>query len=342
MILRALHRPLFALAVGAFGLAGCTTGSGGPPASIPPGATGSIVPVTTATPEVATTPTPAQSAAYPFTLIDDEGRTVTLAAEPTRIVSLTPATTELAFAVGTGDRVVGKAEDISLYPPEAAAIPDVAKFGSVDVEKIVGLDPDLVIAGGNGFNPPDQIDQLRSIGIPVLVVYAANLEGVFADVRLVGRAMGRAAEADALAVSMTAGIDEVTRATRDLPRPRVYYELDATNGFFGPAPDYFGVEMIRLAGGVPLTSGTPGVFQIPAEKILAFDPEVILLGDAAYGVTPEAVASRPGWQAIRAVKAGEIRPIDDVVVTRPGPRLVEGLRALALAIHPDVALPPAP
>ena len=87
--------------------------------------------------------------------------------------------------------------------------------------------------------------------------------------------------------------------------------------------------MITTAGGEPLTSGTDGVYQIQEEQILAFDPEVILLGDAAYGVTPEQVAKRPGWDKLTAVKNGDVRPIDDVVVTRPGPRLGEGIEALA-------------
>ena len=124
---------------------------------------------------------------------------------------------------------------------------------------------------------------------------------------------------------------------------RTYYELDASAGYFGPAPDYFGTEMIKVAGGDPLTSGTDGVYQIGAEQILAFDPEVVLLGDAAYGVTPEQVAARPGWDTLTAVKNGDVRPIDDVIVTRPGPRLAEGIRALAVAINPDLVLPsPAP
>ena len=133
----------------------------------------------------------------------------------------------------------------------------------------------------------------------------------------------------------------VQAATADLPKPRVFYELDASSGFFGPAPDYFGTQMIAIAGGDPLTSGVEGVYQIEAEKIVDFDPEVILLGDAAYGVTAEQVAARPGWDTLTAVKDGAVRPIDDVIVTRPGPRLAEGIRALALAIHPDLVLPSA-
>lgn len=284
-------------------------------------------------------PTPAATPAFPVTLTDDEGTAVTLPAAPARIVSLTPAATETLFALGVGAQVVGKVEDFSVYPPEAASVPDVAKFGSVDVEKIVSLGTNLVIAGGNNFNPPESIQKLRSLGVPVLVVYAPDTATALRDFRLIGQAVGKTAEAIALAARVQAAFDQVATATASLAKPRVFYELDATNGFFGPAPDYFGTEMIRIAGGDPLTSGTPGVYQIEAENILAFDPQVILLGDAAYGVTVDQVDARPGWDTLAAVRSNDVRPIDDVIVTRPGPRLVDGIRTLAVAIHPDLVLP---
>lgn len=297
------------------------------PTPAPPAATPGATPIAT------------PAAVFPVTLLDDEGTEVAIPAEPTRIVSLTPAATETLFALGIGDRVVGKVEDWSLYPPEAGAVPDMARFGSVDVEAIVAAGTDLVIAGGSNFNPPEAIARLRSLGIPTLVIFAPDLETALADIELIGRATGRVEAAGAIVDDIRAAFDAVAAATADLPRPRVFYELDATNGFFGPAPDYFGTEMIRIAGGDPLTSGTPGVYQIQAEAIVAFDPEVILLGDAAYGVTPEQVAARPGWDGLTAVRTGAVRPIDDVIVTRPGPRLGEGIRALVLAIHPELVLP---
>ncbi len=295
----------------------------------------------TASPAATLSPTPESTLAsdFPAELTDDEGTAVSIAAEPSRIVSLTPAATETLFALGVGDRLVGKVEDLSLYPPEAADVPDVARFGSVDVEKIVSLDTDLVIAGGDNFNPPEAIQKLRDLGVPVLVLFAPDVTTALADMALIGRAVGRVDEATVLTASLQAAFDEVAAATADLSTPRVYYELDASSGFFGPAPDYFGTEMIRVAGGDPLTSGLPGVYQIEAERILAFDPQVILLGDAAYGVTPEQVASRPGWDTLSAVADGAVRSIDDVIVTRPGPRLAEGIRTLAVAIHPDLDLP---
>jgi iron complex transport system substrate-binding protein len=293
----------------------------------------------------ATSPSPSpgpavSAAAFPVTLTDDEGTQVTIPAEPRRIVSLTPATTEILFKLGVGERIVAKVEDLALYPPEAGSIPDVAKFGSVDLERVVALEPDLVIAGGNSFTPPEAIEKMRSLGLPTLVVYAPTVETVFADIELTGRAIGREQAGADLAASMRAEFDQVAALTRSMDRPRVFYEIDATGAIYGPADESFLAEMISLAGGDPITTGSPDKFDIPLERLIQADPEVILLGDAAYGVTAEQVAARPGWNVTTAVRAGAIRPVDDIVVTRPGPRLTEGLRALLGALHP--ALLPVP
>ena len=298
----------------------------------PPGATQSAQPPTTATPE----PTPA--AAFPVALVDDEGTEVTIDEEPERLVSLTPATTEILFELGVGDRIVGRVEDVTLYPPEAGPIPEVARFGEVDVEAIVGLEPDLVIAGGNFFTPPEGIERLRDLGLAVVVVYAPDVETVFDDVELTGRAVGREREAKELADRLRAEFDAVAEATADLERPRVFYELDATGAIYGPADDSFLAAMIELAGGDPITTGSPTAFEIPLERLIEADPEVILLGDAAYGVTEDAVRARAGWDVMTAVRENAIRPTDDVIITRPGPRIGEGLRSLAVAIHPDLEL----
>lgn len=323
-------------------LAACSTPSASPSATA--AALASATPastVATPKPTEAPTPTPTPAPTFPLTLTDDEGTEVKLPAAPTKIASITNAATEILFALGVGDNVVGKVEEFTPFPPEVAGIPDVAKFGSVDVEKIVGLGTDLVIAGGSNFNPPEAIAKLRQLGVPVLVVFAPDVKTALADITLIGSAVGRDEEAAKVTASIQDSFDQVAAATEGQPKPRVFYELDASNGFFGPAPDYFGTEMIKTAGGDPLTSGTDGVYQLEEEKILAFDPEVILLGDAAYGVTPEQVAARPGWESLTAVKNGDVRAIDDVIVTRPGPRLGEGIRSLATAIHPDLVLPSA-
>ena len=280
-------------------------------------------------------------------MTDDEGTTVTIPEEPARIVSLTPAITETLFALGVGDRIVGKAQDILLYPPQASAVPDVEKFdGSavvVDAEKIVAARPDLVIAGGNFGTPPDAIQKLRGLGLRVLVVYAPTVDTVFSDIELLGRAVGRTSEAVAITTRMRAEFSAVAAAVANAPKPRVYYEIDATGAFYGPSDRSFLAEMIGLAGGDPVTTGSPDKYDIPAERLLKANPEVILLADAAYGVTAADVAKRPGWSTMTAVMTGNIRPIDDATITRPGPRLILGLYLLATTIHPGVVLtPPSP
>jgi iron complex transport system substrate-binding protein len=289
-------------------------------------------------------PSPSPLAAtWPLTLTDDEGTAVTIPARPTKIVSLTPATTEILFAIGAGSRVHG-VTDADDFPPAAKQITQVVKLGTVDIEKIVGLGADLVVAGGNGFNSPDSIAKLRSLGIPVVVVYATDVTGVFRDIGLVAAAAGEPASGQALVASLKAQEDAVVAAVAaaGAPRPRVFYELDATKEVYTFADGIEQDDLIRLAGGDPITTGSPTVFSIPLEKLVVADPELILLGDAAYGTTPSQVKARPGWAVMTAVKTGAIRPIDDTLVSRPGPRLVEALRALAVAINPALVLPPAP
>jgi iron complex transport system substrate-binding protein len=218
-------------------------------------------------------------------------------------------------------------------------VPVVGTFAGVDVERIVDLEADLVIAGGSGGTPPDAIERMRTLGIPVLVVYAASVDEVFTDIEAIGMAVGEADQAADLAASMQAGFDQVAAATAGLDRPRVFYETGDQPALYGVADDSFVAAMLELAGAEPVTTGSSSAWEMSQERLIAADPQVILLGDAAYGVTAEAVAARPGWSTIRAVRDGAIRPIDDIVVTRPGPRLLDGLRALVEAIHPGLAVP---
>lgn len=307
----------------AFLAVGCATTPSGPP-TVEPGAT-SILP----------TSGPATSApSFPLTLTDDEGTPVTIKGKPHRIVSLTPATTETLFAIGAGSRVVGKVQDIANYPPEAAAVPEVATFAAVDVEKIIALGADLVVAGGTGLTQGAAVDQLRRANIPVLVSYPTTVDDSLASIRQIGTAVGLADAAATLADSIRSQIDQLTviASTAD-SRPRVFYEIDAQGGIFTPPADSIYGEMFGLAG-ADLISGDAN-YSISLEELVAADPEVILLGDGA-AVTPAQVSARAGWGGMTAVKQRRIIAVDDIVITRPGPRLAEGLYALIQAIHPEL------
>ncbi|HEY2916010.1 MAG TPA: helical backbone metal receptor [Candidatus Limnocylindrales bacterium] len=298
----------------------------------------SPVPDLTAAPTSAPTLAPSASPAFPTSITDDEGTTVALAAEPQKIVSLTPATTETLFALGAGPRLVGRT-DSDDYPPEAASVQVVVKLGKVDVEQVVGLSPDLVLAGGDGFTPPDVVAQLRSLHIPVVVVYAKDTAGVFSDIRLIGQASGEADPANAMADAMASEFDAVKAVTAGAAHPRVFYEIDATSTIYTAADQSFLAQMIQDAGGEPVTTGSTTAYDIPLEQLVAANPAIILLGDAAYGTTADQVKGRSGWGTIAAVQTGAIYPVDDTVITRPGPRLVEGLLDLVRAIHPELNVP---
>jgi iron complex transport system substrate-binding protein len=284
--------------------------------------------------------------AFPVTVTDDEGTAVEIVAEPEVIVSLTPANTEILFELGAGDRVVAT-DDGTDFPEAAVALPDVATFSSVDVEQVVNLEPDLVLAGGLGFTPADAITQLRSLDIPVLVLYAPSVEGVYKDIELIGTAIGTSDAAVALTSDMRVEIDAISKAVAASGTPpRVFYEIgyDATTGaIFAPAADSFVAEMVTLAGGDTITTGDPNTYEIALEKLIEQDPEVIVLGvNPFYEPTAEEVAARPGWKVMTAVANDDIRTVHDTEITRPAPRLPLGLRNLAITIRPGVTLPAAP
>jgi iron complex transport system substrate-binding protein len=329
---------VLALSIAAL-VGGCAApgGSAAPAASAPPPTT-----VSPPSPSTAPSPTPA---AFPTTVTDDEGTAVQIAAEPKRIVSLTPANTEIVFAVGAGDRVVAT-DDGSDYPEAAAGLPHVATFDSVDVEKVVALEPDLVVAGGLGFTPADAIKKLRDLDIPVVVTYAPSVDGVYKDIEMIGQATGTNDAATALTTDMRAQIDAISSAvSSQSPKPRVLYDVGydpATGAIYAPADKSFLAELVTLAGADTITTGDPNTYQIPLETLITKDPQVIVLGvNPFYSPSPDEVAARPGWKAMTAVKDGEIRPVHDTEITRPGPRLPIGMRNLAGAIWPDVTLPAA-
>ncbi|HUH17468.1 MAG TPA: helical backbone metal receptor, partial [Methylomirabilota bacterium] len=189
--------------------------------SSPP--TGSVAP--TDTPPAATDPPPA----FPVTLTDDAGREVTLDAEPQRIVSLAPSNTEIVCALGACDRLVG-VTDFDDYPPEVADIDKVVIFASVDVERVVAAEPDLVLAAGNELTPTSVIEQIDTLGLTVLVLYPETLEEVYADIELVGRALDRTDAAGEVVEAMEERVADVVEAVEGADRPLTLYEVFHSEG----------------------------------------------------------------------------------------------------------------
>jgi iron complex transport system substrate-binding protein len=294
-----------------------------------------------AAPPTGSTATAPTEAGFPLTVTDDAGREVVIDAAPQRIVSLAPSSTEIVCALGACDRLVG-VTDFDDYPAEVGEIDDVVIQAQVDLERVVAAEPDLVLAAGNEITPSAVIEQLEELGLVVMVLYPESLDEVYADITILGTALEASGEADALVSDMEERVEVVVDAVAGADAPRTLYEV-----FHGEGTTYtagegsFLASLIELAGGEPITGDAQGL--IAAEALVAADPELILLGTASYDTSLAdadaalaAVAARAGWDDLAAVRDGRVVPYtDDIVTTRPGPRIVSGLEALARAIHPD-------
>jgi iron complex transport system substrate-binding protein len=211
-------------------------------------------------------------------------------------------------------------------------------MAQVDVEAVVAAEPDLVIAAGNELTPTAVIEQLTGLGLPVMTLYPESLDEIYADIELVGRALDRDEGARTLVEDMESRVEAVQTAVADLERPRTFYEVGVFEGaIYTAGAGSFLASLIETAGGEPITGDALST-SIEIEDLVAADPELILLGDASYdpAITAESIAARPGWETMTAVADGRVVPVaEDIVITRPGPRIVDGLEALARAIHPD-------
>jgi iron complex transport system substrate-binding protein len=288
-------------------------------------------------------PIPAPAAipptAAPITLIDGLKREVVLDAPAQKIISLAPSNTELLFAVGAGPQVIGR-DDLSDFPAESKALPSVGgSMGKYDMEKLASLNPDLVLA--SSFNTAEQVKSLEDLKIKVYYLAdPTDIQGLYANLLIVGQLAGQKAQADALVASLKGRVQAVeSRLASITNRPKVFYEVDATDPAkpWTTGPGTFMDQLIKLAGGENVASGLSSAWaQISLEELLLQNPEVILLGDAAYGATPDQVKQRAGWSQIKAVTDGKLLVFDDNLVSRPGPRLVDGLETLAALIHPEL------
>ena len=276
----------------------------------------------------------------PVSVTDQRGKEFTFEEPAVRIISLAPSNTEILFAVGAGDQVVGR-DSFSDYPPEALNVTDIGGgFGALDTETILASNPDLVLAGD--LTPAEQVQALEDLGLSVFVLgNPVELPEMYENLRTVAQITGHLEETETMIVSLEKRVSAVEQKLSGVTeRPLVLYELDGTdpNAPWVPGPGTFVNTLLTSAGGDSMSATLEGAWvQVSLETIIEKDPEIILLGDATWGgVTPEMVAARGGWEALTAVQNGKVFPFDDNLVSRPGPRLVDGLEALAKFLHPDL------
>jgi iron complex transport system substrate-binding protein len=274
-----------------------------------------------------------------LTVTDGLGRKVTLNGPAQRIVSLAPSNTEILFAIGAGKQVVGR-DEFADYPPEAKSIPSVGgSMGQYSTEAIVALKPDLVLAAE--INAPELVKQLEDLGLKVYYLKnPTTLEEMYTNLGIVGQLTGHDVTdlVDSLKARVAA-VDEKIKSATD--KPVVFYEIDATDPAkpYTYGPGTFGDLLISRAGGTNLATAagiTDPYPQVSLEQIVSTNPGMIVLGDSNFGTSAEAVKARAGWDSLAAVKNDQIFPFDDNLVSRPGPRLVDGLEQLAKLLHPEL------
>jgi iron complex transport system substrate-binding protein len=283
--------------------------------------------------------------AGPVSIIDDLGRNVTITKYPLgRIVSLAPSCTEILFALGLGEKVVG-VDTYSDYPPEviervnAGNLTIVGSFSDISIETVLSLKPDLILATGGVQRTV--AESLEGLGLPVVVLYPTGFNGTLADISLAGKATGQIDEAKALVADMQKKAQEIVDKTRDAPRPRVYVEYFFDGGYWTFGSESYTNELISTAGGVNVFANvTSNIFATSTEEVVKANPEIIIISKGimatSCGLTPEVIKERPSWSEIYAVQNDQIYVIDESIISRGGPRLIDGLEELAKLIHPEL------
>lgn len=253
----------------------------------------------------------------------------------TRIVSLSPSTTEAVFAVGAGGELVGRSRYCD-YPPAALALPQVGGYVDPNLEAILALRPDLVV-GARGPAGPRLADTLTAHGTATFFPPTESLSQIDEMLRELGTRTGHAADAERFVGTLDAREAAITGAVAALPKVRAVLVF-AVSPIVVAGPGGFPDELISRAGGVNVVAEGTAYPSLGVERVMALDPDVVL--DAASGHGGERIsADTPGWREVGAVKRGRVIALADEAVLRPGPRIADGLATIARALHPDAALP---
>ncbi|MDX1813972.1 MAG: cobalamin-binding protein [Candidatus Bathyarchaeia archaeon] len=278
-------------------------------------------------------------------LVDDHGYKTSLTAYPDKIISVAPSCTEILYAIGAGDKVVG-VTTYDDYPYDFAAwiasgnMSSVGDFTSPNMEVIISLDPDLILASGGV--QEESVNTLRERGYKVLVLDPTSVDGILENIELVGNATGKQSEASALVNNLTSRINAVAEKVANATKPKVYYETyyEITSSWTigGLA---WQSELIEKAGGTNIFGDQQmDYYQYQVEALIARNPDVIVLPAEGMGTgtqaSLDAVKARPGWDTMNAVQNDRIYQINPNIIERAGPRVVDAIEQMAEFFHPEL------
>ncbi|MCM3092874.1 MULTISPECIES: ABC transporter substrate-binding protein [unclassified Cytobacillus] len=280
-----------------------------------------------------------QKGAFPVTINDALDHEVVIETKPERIVSVIPSNTEIAFELGFREEVVG-VSDFDNYPPEAEKKEKVGGL-EFNVEKVISLNPDLVLAHASTAQSSEAgLQQLKDAGVPVLIVNdAKNFDEVYESIEMIGTAAGAKEKAEQLVSDMKSKLEEIktkAQAIKEEDRKSVMVEVSPAPEIYAAGKNTFMDEMLSAINAENIIS-EEGWPKMDSEAIIERNPDVIVTTHGFY--TEDSVGnvlSRDGWQDITAVKNKQVAAVDSDMVTRSGPRIIEGVEELAKAIYPDV------
>jgi len=286
----------------------------------------------------ARTPAPAATGRS-VTVTDDFGETVTIRGIPQRIVSLAPSNTEILYALGLEDRIVG-VTDYCNYPPEAAGKPKVGGFSTISIERVLAAEPDLVFAALG--NTEDVVNRLRSLGMTVVSLNPGTIDDVLQDIELVGAATGQEEQAAACVKVLRARILAVTGKTEGLTEKPSVAHVIWYDPIWVSGRGTFQDEVIGMAGGTNAFGSVEEWSIIGLEEFLTSDPEYIFvssgtgMGEGGYDIIYNYFMNEPRMQRLKAVRDGHVYVVDADIISRGGPRIVDALEEVAATLHPDL------
>lgn len=279
-----------------------------------------------------------EQTAFPVTVVDGTGNEVTIEEEPQTIVSLIPSNTEITFALGQGDKIVG-VDDYSNYPPEVL---DIEKIGARDmnVERILTLQPDLaLVTDFHHTSHAEILQQFKDAGINVIVIGSAtSFEDVYNTITLIGKVTGSADKAETIIEDMKerlAAVQEKAKAVTE--KKRVWVEVSPAPDIYTTGQGTFMHEMLESINAINTAGDQQGWIKLTEEEIVTLNPDVVITTYGYYVENPaEGVLNRAGWTEVPAVKTEQVYDVNNDTVTRPGPRLIDGVETLGKLIYPEV------
>lgn len=270
-----------------------------------------------------------------YTVVDDRGIEVTFEQFPNTVISLQPSNTEILFELGVGEKIIG-VTDYDNYPEEAKKIERVSDSETVNTERVVELNPDIVFAYSN--TGEAQLEQLESAGLKVFVIEAASsIEGVYKNIAQIAQVMGVEEKGEEVVVNIKKKLASIEEKTANIEQKKnVYFEIAPSPDIWSIGSGTFQHELMKISGINNIYDDQQEWFSVSEEDVINRNPEAIIT-TVYYTEDPVGeIMSRQGWDTITAVQNGAVYKLDADILDRPGPRIADAAELIAKTIYPDL------